>query len=122
MWWIVPRDFQTASPCCGIGLRAEHVADVIGTHPDIAWVEVHAENYMGGGRAIRDLEQVRDSYAVSLHGVGLSLGGAERPDPRHLQRMKATRRSGPMVHMRPTDSDTSFNCVNALARALTADA
>jgi uncharacterized protein (UPF0276 family) len=84
-----PRDNKTASPRCGIGLRAEHVAEVIATHPDIAWVEVHAENYMGGGRALRDLETVRARHAVSLHGVGLSLGGAARPAPEHLRRFRA---------------------------------
>jgi hypothetical protein len=83
-----PRDLQTAFPRCGIGLRAGHVAEVIATHPDIAWLEVHAENYMGGGKALRDLERVRRDHAVSLHGVGLSLGGAERPDPRHLGRLR----------------------------------
>jgi len=87
------HNLQTATPRCGIGLRAEHVAEVIGTppgiaRPDIAWVEVHAENYMGGGRARRDLLKVRETTPVSLHGVGLSLGGAARPDPAHLRRFK----------------------------------
>lgn len=84
-----PRHVETAFPRCGIGLRAEHVAEVIATRPDIAWVEVHAENYLGGGKALRDLERVRSDYAVSLHCVGLSLGGAGRPDGRHLQRLRA---------------------------------
>ena len=83
-----PRHKQSAFPRCGIGLRAEHVVKVIATRPDIAWVEVHAENYMGGGKAVRDLEKVRNDYAVSLHGVGLSLGGAARPESRHLQRLR----------------------------------
>lgn len=74
---------------CGIGLRAEHVVEVLATHPDIPWVEVHAENYMCGGKALRNLEKVRDLYPVSLHGVGLSLGGSERPDPAHLRRFRA---------------------------------
>jgi hypothetical protein len=84
-----PRHFETAFPRCGIGLRAGHVAEVIATRPDIAWLEVHAENYLGGGKALRDLERVRSDYPVSLHGVGLSLGGAGRPDRRHLQRLRA---------------------------------
>ena len=84
----IPRELQTASPRCGIGLRAGHVAEVIATRPDITWVEVHAENYMAGGKVIRDLERIRDGHAVSLHAVGLSLGGAERPDVRHLRRLR----------------------------------
>ncbi|WP_193370707.1 MNIO family bufferin maturase [Pelagibius marinus] len=83
-----PRNFHTVFPRCGIGLRAAHLAEVMATRPDIAWVEVHAENYMGGGKALRDLERIRESYAVSLHGVGLSLGSVERPDVKHLQRLR----------------------------------
>jgi uncharacterized protein (UPF0276 family) len=77
---------------CGIGLRADHVAEVMATRPAVAWFEVHAENYMGGGRAIARLERVRRDWPVSLHGVGLSLGGADRPDRRHLDRLKALAR------------------------------
>ena len=33
----------------GIGLRSVHVADVIATRPAVAWLEVHAENYMASG-------------------------------------------------------------------------
>jgi uncharacterized protein (UPF0276 family) len=71
----------------GIGLRAPHVDEVIATHPDVAWFEVHAENYMGGGEAIRTLEAIRRDYPVALHGVGLSLGTADGPDTRHLERL-----------------------------------
>ena len=83
-----PRDRLPPQTRCGIGLRAAHIAEVIATHPDIAWVEVHAENYMGGGRAVRELEAVRNDYPVSLHGVGLSLGGAGRLDARHMGRLR----------------------------------
>lgn len=73
----------------GIGLRAAHVADVMATRPAVAFLEVHAENYMGGGPALGDLERLRRDHAVSLHGVGLSLGGADPLDRRHLLRLKA---------------------------------
>jgi uncharacterized protein len=73
----------------GIGLRAPHVYEVITSHPPIAWLEVHAENYLGGGPALRDLDQVRRDYPISLHGVGLSLGSADDLETRHLQRLAA---------------------------------
>jgi uncharacterized protein (UPF0276 family) len=72
----------------GIGLRAPHVADVLAERPPIAWLEVHAENYMGGGPAVRALERVRADYRLSLHGVGLSLGSADGLDARHLDRLR----------------------------------
>lgn len=71
----------------GIGLRAPHVDEVIATRPAVGWLEVHAENYMGGGPALRDLERIRRDYPVSLHGVGLSVGTAEGLDARHLERL-----------------------------------
>jgi hypothetical protein len=71
----------------GIGLRAPHVAPVIASRPRVGWLEVHAENYLGGGPAPRALEALRRDYPVSLHGVGLSLGSAEGLDQRHLERL-----------------------------------
>jgi hypothetical protein len=72
----------------GVGLRAPHVSEVIRTHPHVPWFEVHAENYMGGGPALRALEQIRQDYPLSIHGVGLSLGSADGLDARHLMRLK----------------------------------
>jgi uncharacterized protein (UPF0276 family) len=73
----------------GIGLRSPHLDEIIATRPAVGWLEAHPENYMGGGPAPRALERIRRDYPVSLHGVGLSLGSADRPDPRHLGRLKA---------------------------------
>ena len=73
----------------GIGLRAPHVAELIARRPSLGLVEVHAENYMGGGPAPAALETVRRDYPVSVHGVGLSLGSAEGVCPRHLARLAA---------------------------------
>ena len=72
----------------GIGLRAPHVAEVLATRPDIGWLEVHAENYMGEGAPLAALERLRADYPLSVHGVGLSLGSAEALDNRHLSRLQ----------------------------------
>jgi len=71
----------------GIGLRSPHVAEVLVTRPAIGWLEVHAENYMGGGPSVRALERIRREYPVSIHGVGLSLGAADGVDAGHLERL-----------------------------------
>ena len=73
----------------GIGLRGSHVREVLATRPQIPWLEVHAENYMGGGAAPRDLDAVRLEYPISIHGVGLSLGSADGLDARHLERLRS---------------------------------
>lgn len=71
----------------GIGLRAPHVAEIARARPAAAWLEVHAENYFGGGPGPARLMDLRRDYAVSLHGVGLSLGTAEGLDDSHLHRL-----------------------------------
>lgn len=71
----------------GIGLRAPHVAEIIATPPPVGWLEVHVENYLGGGPAPRVLDAIRRAHPLSLHGVGLSLGSAEGLDRRHLERL-----------------------------------
>jgi uncharacterized protein len=71
----------------GIGLRFQHHQGVLDTRPDIAWMEVHTENYMGGGAPLRYLDAIRRDTPISLHGVGLSLGSAEGIDPAHLERI-----------------------------------
>ena len=71
----------------GVGLRFRHHRAVLDERPAVAWFEVHTENYMGGGPATRYLDAIRCDYPVSLHGVGLSLGSADRLDLHHLARV-----------------------------------
>jgi len=71
----------------GIGLRAPHLAEIARARPAAAWLEVHAENYLGGGPGPARLFDLRRDFAVSLHGVALSLGTAEGLDARHLRRI-----------------------------------
>ena len=83
-------DYAATRPlAAGIGLRAQHHAEVIASRPAVGWFEVHAENYMGGGAPRHALEAVRRDWPVSLHGVGLSLGSAAGIDLRHLDRLAA---------------------------------
>src|SRR6476469_7135987 len=87
-----------AAGLVGIGLRAPHVAEILATRPPVGWLEVHTENYLGGGPAPRALDRVRGEHPISLHGVGLSLGSAEGLDPGHLARVVAlTRRIEPCL-------------------------
>jgi uncharacterized protein (UPF0276 family) len=74
----------------GIGLRAPHYRQILADRPAIGWMEVHSENYFGdGGQPLQYLQQIRNAYPLSLHGVGLSLGATDRLDMRHLRRLKA---------------------------------
>ncbi|MBL4598145.1 MAG: DUF692 domain-containing protein [Rhizobiaceae bacterium] len=74
----------------GIGLKAQHVAEILETRADIGFFEVHAENYMGaGGLPHVQLTEIRNNYALSVHGVGMSIGGENPIDKEHLARFKA---------------------------------
>ena len=79
----------TLPPRAGVGLKAQHYRHVIEHRPDIGFFEVHAENFMGaGGPPHRYLHAVREHFALSLHGVGLSIGAAAPLDRQHLARLK----------------------------------
>lgn len=73
----------------GVGLKAEHYKDILERQPDIGWFEVHAENYMGaGGPPHHYLSAIRARYPLSVHGVGLSIGGDGPLDREHLAALK----------------------------------
>lgn len=73
----------------GVGLKPEHYQDIVSARPDIGWFEIHAENFMGaGGPPHHYLSAIREHYALSLHGVGLSIGSSGPLDRGHLVRLK----------------------------------
>jgi uncharacterized protein (UPF0276 family) len=77
-------------PRAGVGLKPQHYRDILNSTPGIGWFEVHAENYMGaGGPPHAYLTAVREQYPLSLHGVGLSIGGSGPLDKDHLGRLRA---------------------------------
>ena len=73
----------------GLGFKPEHFPAIRETRPELGFFEIHAENYMGaGGPPHRQLTALRRDYAISLHGVGLSIGGPGRLDRDHLARLR----------------------------------
>lgn len=84
------RAFQslTIPATAGIGLRSPHIKEMLSRRPSAGWLEVHAENYMGDGAGVEALERLRETYPLSVHGVGLSLGSARGVDHDHLQRLR----------------------------------
>ena len=74
----------------GLGFKPEHFNDIAETRPRLGFFEIHAENYMGaGGPPHRLLAALRRDYAISLHGVGLSIGAPGRLNRDHLDRLRA---------------------------------
>ncbi|THH35772.1 DUF692 domain-containing protein [Aliishimia ponticola] len=73
----------------GIGYKPQHFADIMEDARPVTWLEIHAENYMGdGGRPLAQLRALSERFPISVHGVGLSIGGAGALDTEHLARLK----------------------------------
>lgn len=73
----------------GVGYKPQHFAAILQDPAPVGWLEIHAENYMGdGGRPLAQLRHLAERFPLSVHGVGLSIGGEGRLDPDHLARLK----------------------------------
>jgi uncharacterized protein len=72
----------------GISLKPSYYHEILDNHPELGFFEIHAENYLSlGGPARYYLQKIREYYAFTIHGVGLSIGGDIPLDPSHLQRI-----------------------------------
>ncbi|MEH2248663.1 MNIO family bufferin maturase [Nostoc sp.] len=74
----------------GINLMLKHHQTILETQPAINWFEVHPEHYFGrrGGFTVQNLEQIRQQYPITFHGVGLSLGSTAPLDWQYLTNLK----------------------------------
>ncbi len=84
-----PRRFDALPNRPGVGYKPQHYSDILENPAPVAWLEIHAENYMGdGGRPLAQLRHLAERFAISVHGVGLSIGGEASLDTDHLARLK----------------------------------
>jgi len=75
--------------CVGVGFKPAHLRDILAAPQPVGFFEIHAENYMGaGGAPHAQLSALRERYALSVHGVGLSIGSMRPLDQGHLARLK----------------------------------
>ncbi|MEY8831511.1 DUF692 family multinuclear iron-containing protein [Sedimentitalea sp. XS_ASV28] len=73
----------------GVGYKPQHFTDITDAPGPVEWLEIHAENYMGdGGRPLAQLRALAERFPISVHGVGLSIGGEAPLDTDHLGRLK----------------------------------
>lgn len=73
----------------GVGYKPQHYAAIMADPSPVQWLEIHAENFMGpGGRPQAQLRALAERFAVSVHGVGLSIGGEAPLDAEHLARLR----------------------------------
>ena len=81
--------FSSLPDAPGVGYKPQHFSDILENPGNVGWLEVHAENYMGdGGRPLAQLRHLAERFPISVHGVGLSIGGESALDKDHLARLK----------------------------------
>ena len=73
----------------GLGLRSNHIEQVLREQPDVAWFEVLMDNHTAKGGLIPvQLATVRELYPLTLHCVGMSLAGVEPLDMHYLSTVR----------------------------------
>jgi hypothetical protein len=103
---------RTLPVIAGIGLRAPHYREVLEHRPALGWVEVHSENFFGGGAPMHTLLQVAELYPVSLHGVGM---GFASPDPLDKTHLRELRRLCDTVNPASVSEHLCWNTVDGIA-------
>lgn len=85
-----PRPSPSCLPvAAGVGFKPQHFDDIVSAEQPIRFIEIHAENYMGaGGSPHAQLRALTERYALSVHGVALSIGSMHPLDREHLRRLK----------------------------------
>ncbi len=82
--------FATLPATCGVGYKPQHFEDILADPLGVGFFEIHAENHFGaGGPPHRRLSALRERFPLSIHGVGLSIGGSGPLDRDHLARLAA---------------------------------
>ncbi|NOQ90564.1 MAG: DUF692 family protein [Gammaproteobacteria bacterium] len=73
----------------GIGLRSSHIEQILQECPDVPWFEALMDNHIArGGLIPGQLAAVRKHYPITLHCVGMSIGGHDPLDMAYLSTLK----------------------------------
>lgn len=65
----------------GVGLRGPHVPQILAERPQVSWFELLTDNHLARGGVLGfQAEAIAENYPVTLHGVGMSLGGVDPLD------------------------------------------
>ncbi|HAC65404.1 MAG TPA: hypothetical protein DCF68_18210 [Cyanothece sp. UBA12306] len=73
----------------GVGLRSCHYQNILTDLPPVSWFEILSDNYLNTeGLPLYYLEQIRQHYPVTLHGVGMSLGSTDPLNFDYLAKLK----------------------------------
>ena len=74
---------------CGVGLRFQHIDQILADKPEVPWFEVLSDNYLIQGSVQQDyLIEVAEHYPLTFHGVGMSIGSTDPLNLDYLNRLK----------------------------------
>lgn len=73
----------------GVALTEANISHFLKQKPHVAWVEVNTEHHLVEGGLIKhQLNQLREHYPVSLHGLGLSLASQDELNWSYLSKLR----------------------------------
>jgi predicted ATPase len=74
--WMFDQSHNGLPLLAGVGYKPQHFKDILENPVPVSWLEIHAENYtVDGGRPLAQLRHLAERFPISVHGVGLSIGG-----------------------------------------------
>ena len=83
----------------GLNLRLELIDDFLFNRPSISCLEIIAENFFTAGGHHRKLEQLRQDYDISLHCLGMNIGGVDPLNIDYLTRVTELARRFEPLHI-----------------------
>lgn len=85
----IPLQVNAITAQAGVGLRTQHINQILDQQVAVPWFELLVDNWLSnGGLTRRYLDAIAERYPLTLHGVGLSLGGMEPLDFSYLGKIK----------------------------------
>jgi len=80
----------------GVGLRGCHMAEILDHGSDVPWFELLADNHLAtGGPGAAATAALRGRWPLTLHCVGMNLGGVDPLDQAYVERIaRLARRTG----------------------------
>ncbi|MDF1530598.1 MAG: DUF692 domain-containing protein [Sedimenticola sp.] len=73
----------------GLRLRADYLPSFIGSEPELDWLEIITENYLGANEETLDqLDKIRSNYPIVMHGISLAIGSPWPLDQAYLNQLK----------------------------------
>lgn len=74
----------------GLGLRMPHVAEILDHGADVPWFELLADNHLAAGGPISaQTDAVASRWPLTLHCVGMNIGGTDALDFDYLARIRS---------------------------------